>query len=69
MSDTELIDRLDTYIRENGYLLIHNTNGSNDSRWPKGYNGTGLGLTPYNPRTLRQALICMFREPGAEYAD
>lgn len=62
MTDTEIIDCLDTYIRRNNYLVIHNLTGSDDPRWPRNYTGGGLGLTPWNPRTLREALTQMLQK-------
>ena len=56
MTDTELIDKLEAYIKKEGCLLIHNYSGASDPNWPKGWTRGGLGLVPYHPRTLRQAL-------------
>ncbi len=56
-TDTELLDELEKYVKENDYILIHNLTGSDDSRWPSNRSMRGIGLIPYSPRTLREALI------------
>jgi hypothetical protein len=55
-TDAELLDGLEKYIRDHDYLLIHNTNGTGDPKWPAGWCGGGLGFVPLQPRTLRQAI-------------
>ena len=62
MTDTELINRLEAYIKENNYLLLHNLTGSDDPAWPCDGSIRGLGLLPRNPRTLRDALESLLRE-------
>lgn len=58
LTDSEILNRLEHYIQENKYILIHNTTGSSDPNWPAGYRGGGVGLMPFSPRprSLREAL-------------
>lgn len=61
MTDTELLDALEKYIKQKGFILLHNLTGSDDLAWPAGYKGRGIGLIPFHPRTLRQALGTLAR--------
>ena len=60
MTDTQLLDALEAYIKERGYVMIHDTTGREDKRWPQGYDGPGIGILSWvpSPRTgsLRKAL-------------
>ncbi len=56
-TDSELLDSLESYIKENGYVLLHDLTGSDDPKWPEGYRGGGIGLLSWaNNRGLREAL-------------
>lgn len=51
MTDTERIDWLESYINENGAILLHDGSASNFGSY------SGIGLRPgYVNRTLRQAI-------------
>jgi hypothetical protein len=54
VTDKEIIDFLEAEVKDEP-ILLHNTNGSEE--WPK--YPRGLGLTPWEPRTLRQAVELM----------
>ncbi len=58
MTDAERIDFLERTIKHDGPLLLHDTTGS-DSPELKGYRGRGLGLIPWRPRSLQDAIDSM----------